>query len=271
MTKESKSGNMNIWDRVEATDPAYTKNFSRGGGFKGTSINAQYNIKKATQIFGPNGIGWGVDILDEKYVEGKPLQVANDAVLCREVIHVLKVSVWYVIEGERFHTSPQFGQTTFVGANKYGPFTDEEAPKKTMTDAMNKCLALLGFGGDIFLGLYDDNKYVNDKKAQFVQEKKAEEKKAQANDPNIAWAKNFDKKLQSVKTIDELEKLKSENAEGFKKIAAENKALARQVSTRIQTMKARIDAALEKANDNSDQSDLPSHEGDDYYKDQGAS
>jgi hypothetical protein len=52
-----------------------------------------------------------------------------------------------------------FGQTTFVGSNKYGPFTDEEAPKKSLTDATTKALSMLGFGGDIFTGLYDDEDY----------------------------------------------------------------------------------------------------------------
>ena len=45
-------------------------------------------------------------------------------------------------QGEVTH----FGQTTFVGANKHGLFTDEEAPKKSLTDATNKALSMLGFG-----------------------------------------------------------------------------------------------------------------------------
>jgi hypothetical protein len=63
-------------------------------------------------------------------------------------------------------TVEHFGQTTFVGKNKNGYFTDEEAPKKSLTDAIGKALSMLGFSADIYLGLFDDNKYVNDRKAE---------------------------------------------------------------------------------------------------------
>jgi hypothetical protein len=37
---------------------------------------------------------------------------------------------------------------------------DDDAPKKAMTDALTKGLSHLGVSADVFLGLYDDNKYV---------------------------------------------------------------------------------------------------------------
>ena len=37
---------------------------------------------------------------------------------------------------------------------------DEDAPKKSATDGMVKCLSMLGFAGDIFSGQWDDSKYV---------------------------------------------------------------------------------------------------------------
>src|SRR5690606_33640239 len=78
----------------------------------------------------------------------------------------------------------QFGQTTFVGRNKNGFFTDEEAPKKSLTDAMSKCLSLLGFSADIHLGRFDDNKYVNDLRQEFAEKYEAEAK-AKAAAPKI--------------------------------------------------------------------------------------
>ena len=33
---------MRLWSRVEKTDPAFTKEFNKGGGFRGTSINATW-------------------------------------------------------------------------------------------------------------------------------------------------------------------------------------------------------------------------------------
>ena len=165
-----RANNDQIWAQVQATDPAYTKTFSRGGGFSGTAINATYMAKKATETFGPMGLGWGVDILNEKFQEGAPLGFDSKGnCLGREIIHILRVELWYV-HGDKRGVIKQFGQTTFVGKNKYGTFTDEEAPKKSLTDGMTKCLSLLGFGADVHLGLYDDNKYVTELKKGFAEQ-----------------------------------------------------------------------------------------------------
>jgi recombination DNA repair RAD52 pathway protein len=161
--------NLSLWQIVEKTDPQYTKPFSRGGGFRGTATNATYLAKKATEVFGPMGIGWGLEILDEAVMEGAPLDAQGNL----EKIHKVRVKLWYRLDGERGEVV-QFGQTTFVGRNRNGLFTDEEAPKKSLTDAMSKCLSLLGFSADIYLGRFDDNKYVNDLQQEFAEKHEAE-------------------------------------------------------------------------------------------------
>lgn len=157
MTEQSNK--LAIWNAVEQTDPDYTKSFNRGGGFKGTSTNATYLAKKATNQFGPIGIGWGYNVIDETYQPGQD----------KDVIHVVRIKLWYEWNGKRGEVE-HFGQTQFVGKNKNGYFTDEEAPKKSLTDAVSKCLSLLGFAADIHLGMYDDNRYVNDLKRNFGDE-----------------------------------------------------------------------------------------------------
>lgn len=146
------SENLKLWQSVEKTDPKYTKSFSKAGGFSGTAINATYLVRKATELWGPYGGQWGATVEDEKYVPG-----AGET-----IVHVVRIKFRHP-NGE----FPSYGQTTFVGQNKNGPFTDEEAPKKSLTDALTKALSMLGFSADVFLGLYDDNKYVNDRKAEF--------------------------------------------------------------------------------------------------------
>ncbi len=160
------NANLSIWSSVQETNPGNTKSFSRSGGFSGTAVNPTYLAKRATELFGPIGTGWGLNVLDEKYVDGANHVNAQGAVVGHDVIHILRVELWY-IQGDKKGAFQQYGQTTFVGKNKYGAFTDEEAPKKSMTDAMTKCLSLLGFSADIHLGLYDDVKYVADLKEQF--------------------------------------------------------------------------------------------------------
>ena len=145
--------NLKVWNAVEKTDPKFTKAFSKAGGFSGTAINATYLIKKATELWGPIGGTWGPEVEDERYVEGAE----------GTIVHVLRIKLRHPTGW--LHA---YGQTTFVGKNKHGPFTDEEAPKKSLTDAISKGLSMLGFSADVFLGLYDDNKYVNDRKAEFA-------------------------------------------------------------------------------------------------------
>lgn len=160
--------NMSVWASVEKTDPKYTKQFSRGGGFKGTATNATYLARKATERFGPCGTGWGITVLSEEVFQGAP-HVIDGQVVAHDMIHKVHARLWYVLDGKRGEVE-QFGQTQIVGRNKNGFYTDEEAPKKSLTDAMSKCLSLLGFSADIHLGLYDDNKYVAELRREFAPE-----------------------------------------------------------------------------------------------------
>jgi hypothetical protein len=80
------------------------------------------------------------------------------------LIHVIRGHLWYEDPktGVRCVTGPQFGQTTFVGEHSNGIFTNEEAPKQSVTDCMGKCALLLGFSADVSLGMFDANKYFNE-------------------------------------------------------------------------------------------------------------
>lgn len=137
--------NTALWESVCKTDPAHTKKFTKGGGFSGTAIKPFYLIHKATETFGVCGIGWGWKELENKVVGG---------VWCS------KVELWY-LQGSQRGAIEQWGQTVMQGTNKNGPFVDEEAPKKAITDAVTKCLSYLGFAGDVHMGLFDDSKYVD--------------------------------------------------------------------------------------------------------------
>ena len=123
---DNENLNLGIWNANQTTDPAFTKSFSRGGGFKGTATNATYLAKKATEQFGPCGIGWGVRVLDEKLLQGAPI---GDGIF--EQVHSVRICLWYRL-GEQTGEIEHFGQTTFAGRNKNGYYTDEEAPKKSL-------------------------------------------------------------------------------------------------------------------------------------------
>lgn len=163
MSNKQQPDKVALWNSVQATDPQFTKTFQRSGGFTGTAINPCYVVRRLTETFGPVGIGWKFVIEDENFIQG---HVLPDGV-SRAVIHVIRGHIDFFYDdgggGDWYSTGPQFGQTTFVGfTDKRGPYTDEEAPKKSVTDCLTKCAVMLGFAADIHLGIWDANKYIND-------------------------------------------------------------------------------------------------------------
>ena len=134
--------NLELWDTVETTDPQYTKKVNQRGGF--TAIAAQSQVKRATEVFGIMGHGWGVE--DEKFttVEGTTMVLYT-------------ANLWY-----KFNT--RTGAIPIHSSIKYGANGryDDDFSKKVATDALTKGLSKLGFNADVFMGLFDDNKYVAD-------------------------------------------------------------------------------------------------------------
>lgn len=139
--------NLSIWNAVSKTDPANTKHVGQRGGF--TSICAQSQFMEATRQFGPVGKGWGYDA---------------EAPIFHDNLVFVRVTLWH---GDR--------------SNKFGPVTggaewrsdkgrlDSDGPKKATTDAVTKLLSQLGFNADVFLGLFDDSKYVEQRKHEVAE------------------------------------------------------------------------------------------------------
>jgi len=141
--------NMAIWDQVEKTDPKYTKKVTFGRGF--TSIDPMYQIMKATKALGPVGKGWAYT------VEHSTLEAGG----CLMAVADVSISLF---DGTTY--GPVRG-LDFILNNK-GKL-DEDAPKKAMTDALTKALSHLGIGADVFLGKFDDNRYVAAMEKEFSQ------------------------------------------------------------------------------------------------------
>lgn len=157
--------NTRIWDRVDVTDPSATKNFTGMGGFKGTAIKPTYLMHKATEVFGPCGEGWGWVVLEDRFDEGGPLQAPTkewpEAPRINAKLHTLKIELWYLGKDGQKCTIQHYGHTPFVYFQQGKIMTDWEAAKKSLTDAIGKCLQPLGFAADIHMGLFDDTAYVD--------------------------------------------------------------------------------------------------------------
>lgn len=159
---------MELWNSVCKTDPKHTKKVNQRGGF--TAIDAHYQVQQATEAFGPVGIGWGYSC---------EYQFQNAAVICL-------LTFWHGSKSQSF--GPIAGCSTFVSTDRNGSSRmDTDAPKKAMTDALTKALSHLGFNADVFLGKFDDNKYVQQMAQEFAPA--APTQPAPAQSPELSDAK----------------------------------------------------------------------------------
>ena len=69
MSENQNHQNLDIWNRVEKTNPDMTKKFKRQGGFSGTSVDPLWNIKRATELWGSMGKNWGAKETETKIVQ----------------------------------------------------------------------------------------------------------------------------------------------------------------------------------------------------------
>lgn len=147
--------NLTLWDQFADIDPKFTKAIT-GKDYKGTSPNAHYVVKCLTEMFGPVGQGFGWRIL----VEG--IERFGDT-----AIHWCRIEFWHT---DRANTFEAYGQTKMAymtrGSNPYLK-VDEDAPKKSLTDAITKAAAQVGVASNIFLGRWDDSKYVAEVEASY--------------------------------------------------------------------------------------------------------
>lgn len=145
-----------LWDRLGKTDPAHTKPFKRSGGFGGTAIKPMWSYRRMTEEYGPCGIGWGIGEPTFQVVHG------ND-----EILVYCTVSVWH---GTRENVVFGVGGDKALAKFQSGAKTDDEAFKKSFTDAVTNALKLIGVGADVHMGMFDDSKYVNELKAEFARQ-----------------------------------------------------------------------------------------------------
>lgn len=157
--------NLAIWNAVCKTDPKHTKEVKQRGGF--TSINANSQVLAATEQFGPIGIGWG-------YTADEPI--------FHDCLVFVRCTLWHGSRDNWF--GPETGGAEWKTSKGY---LDSDAPKKATTDAVTKLLSRLGFNADVFLGLYDDNKYVEQARREFEDRNKPPPPTGPISEATQAW------------------------------------------------------------------------------------
>lgn len=200
---------MKLWGSVEKTDPAATK-AAKVNGQNITSISGQHMVRRATETFGPVGIGWGWKVVEERFDQGGEIRSDKGEMIGHEVGHTVRIALWFDLDGKRGEVE-QYGCTPFTYKSKWGVTTDTEAPKKSLTDAVKKALAMLGFSADIFLGLFDDRDYVAEREEESRLEH-AENKEAELErqkQERLEWLKSALDTMAGAATANELDKLQA--------------------------------------------------------------
>ncbi len=147
--------NLALWELVEKTNPKYTKKANVKGN-PITAISPQYQIKNVTEQFGSYGKTWGFKSLDFDYT------------LVPELGLVVLHAVFFYPDGE---FPIKNAQALFIDNAKTK--IDDNFAKKLETDTLTKAISKLGFNADIFMGLFDDVKYLAEVTKEFAEPPKA--------------------------------------------------------------------------------------------------
>ena len=159
--------NMKLWEAVCQTDPEHTKKANVKGNNL-TSIRPQYQIMRATEQFGAYGSTWGF----------KNIKITYD--LLEKGLVVFQADFYYPTG-----IFPTINTISIYRDNAQTKLDDEFA-KKVETDSLTKCLSKLGFNADIFLGQFDDMRYVETRTRQeAVKKAKTQQQIAEEVKPKI--------------------------------------------------------------------------------------
>jgi len=145
-----ENNNLELWKKVEKTNPLYTKKANVRGN-QITSISPQYQVMNVTSEFGVYGQTWGFKSMDFDYTLAGSLGLV--------VLH----AVFFFPNGE----FPIKNAISLFMDNAKTKIDDNFA-KKIETDTLTKAISKLGFNADIFMGKFDDIRYLTEVTSEFT-------------------------------------------------------------------------------------------------------
>jgi hypothetical protein len=161
--------NLELWNKVEKTNPKYTKK-AKIGGNSITSIAPQYQIMNATEQFGVYGQTWGFkNIVFDYSITNTPITIDVQDYNTKQVDKIQTILGLVGFKATFFFPEGEFEITNSIKIftdNKHSKIDDNYA-KKLETDALTKAISKLGFNADIFMGKFDDVRYVNEMNIEF--------------------------------------------------------------------------------------------------------
>jgi hypothetical protein len=150
---------LRIYDKVK-TPPEEALRPINAGRLKGkTDISPQWRIKVMTETFGVCGIGWKFEI-SKQWTEP-----ADSG----QIFAFVNVDL-YVKDNDKWSEPiPGTGGTLLIVNEKNGTYSNDEAFKMSLTDALGMAMKCLGVASDVYMGLLDgggnndSSKYQNDR------------------------------------------------------------------------------------------------------------
>jgi len=141
--------NLELWNKVEKTNPKYTKK-AKISGHEITAIAPQYQIMQVTEQFGVYGQTWGFK------------DIKLDYSLCDKYNLVVFTGTFFFPNGEF-----EIINSCKLYMDRALTMVDDNFAKKIETDTLTKAISKLGFNADIFLGKFDDVRYVAEINKEF--------------------------------------------------------------------------------------------------------
>lgn len=150
---EKNNSNIDLWKSVQQTPASQVKPATLNG-VACKSVKPHYQRMRATEKFGPFGIGWGVIPTTVKF--------ERTAIGDTHLLHYT-ATFFFIHDSQRgeFPICSTVKEAYVTSGGKGYLKIDDTADKKVATNALTKGLSFLGFSADVFHGLYDDVNYVN--------------------------------------------------------------------------------------------------------------
>lgn len=138
--EENRNSNLDLYN-VFRVVPENAKKKIEAGRLKGmTDINPMFRIKSLTEQFGICGFGWYYEITKQWLEQGA------DGVISAFV----NINLYIKYNGEWSKPICGTGGSTFVAKELKGLYTDDEAYKKALTDAISIACKSLGMCADVY-------------------------------------------------------------------------------------------------------------------------
>jgi len=143
--------NLELWDKVKVTDPKFLKSV-KSGGRTYSAIDAYYQLEMATKEWGSYGSTWGL-----KDIKTDFLTIGNDTLANLSATFYYPNGSFEIINSIKvvYKTNGYQGKEGYMKS-------DEDWAKKIETNTISKALSKLGFNVDVFLGMFEDNSYVQE-------------------------------------------------------------------------------------------------------------